>query len=95
MRRATTIKAASCSRPARPRKALGSCAQSKLTSTVSPRESENLGILESLMQAMQAVVVKDFMRCDDICEIVAKYPPLTTEAAEFVIRGSLLGIGKR
>lgn len=95
MRKATTITAASCSRPARPRKALGACAQSKRAVTVSPRGSAGLGILESLMQAMQAVIVKDFMFHNDVCEIVAKYPPLTTEAAEFAIRASLEGIGKR
>ena len=95
MKKSTTVKEGSCSRIARPRKALDRRAQCRPSSTVSPSGSEDLGILESLMQALQAVIVRDFMRGDDVCEIVAKYPPLTTEATEFAIRASLRGIGKR
>jgi len=49
-RKATTIEAGSCSRPARPRKALGACAQGSPSSTVAANFRVKLATVEQAIR---------------------------------------------
>lgn len=77
MMKATTIKADSCSRPARPQKALGACAQVSPSSTVSPKREEGR-------------LVADFKSGMSIYQVATKYS-LDVLSTEEIIRRAMKG----
>ncbi len=72
MKRAATIETASCSRPARPRKALGACAQSKRVSMVPPTRRGDEGG-DKRVATFERIAVQIVLGGLALCSLVAAY----------------------
>ena len=72
MKKATTVKGGSCSRPARPRKALGACAQVSPSSTVSPKwEEDKVNVVS--FAALRILVLDGFKQGMSVYQVATKY----------------------
>ena len=92
MRKATTIKRGSCSRPARPRKALGACAQVSPSSTVSPKGKKGVWDLANKLvlhtRHLQRVIPQEFKDGMSVYDIATKHG-CTILCVEIVLRRAM------
>jgi hypothetical protein len=88
-KKATTIEEGSCSRNAHDKNVLVRRAQSRPSSTVSPRGiEEEVGLFDVMLLAIERIVAERFKAGDCTHDIVLQYG-LTVEAVEYMIRCAL------
>jgi hypothetical protein len=90
MRRVTIIKAGSCSRTARPRKALGACAQVSPSSTPSPKRGKGTGRgLSPVFAELQQIIASEFKQGDSVYTLATRHG-VTVQTVERLIRNHMI-----